>query len=208
MENNNDSLSVSSLRDRRTGLDPDSIGAESLIVSGCTPQLEFDAATNRIIPLLEVPQATFSKGKKQPDDNRRTKWSKNVNKLVMQCYFKSDPSKKNYRKRIHVIWNEIGGFELTEQKLIGQTRALRKNKWLSDLELEQLRREIRSEERKQSQQTWITEERPEATLNEDREEDTGGQRHEALIERRAEFNEEENQTMEKLVEELSKESIE
>ena len=64
MENNNDSLSVSSLRDRRTGLEPDSSGAKSLIVSGCTPQLEFDTATNRRIPLLEVPQATFSKGKK------------------------------------------------------------------------------------------------------------------------------------------------
>ena len=110
MENNNDSLSVSSLIDRRTGLDPDSSGAESLIVSGCTPQLEFDVATNRRITLLEVPQATFSKGKNHPDDNGRTKWSKNKNKLVMQCYFKSDPSIRNYRKRMHAIWNEIGGF--------------------------------------------------------------------------------------------------
>ena len=36
-------------------------------------------------------------------------------------------------------------------------------------------------------------------MNEDREEDTGEQRHEALIERSAEFNEEENQIMEKLM---------
>ena len=36
-------------------------------------------------------------------------------------------------------------------------------------------------------------------MNEDKEEDTGEQRHEALNERRAEFNEEENQIMEKLV---------
>ena len=194
MENNNDSLSVSSLRDRRTGLDPDSSGA------GCTPQLEFGAAANRRIPLLEVPQANFSKGKNQPDDNRRTKWSKKMNKLVMQCNFKSYPSKRNSRKRIHVLWNEIGGFELIEQKLFGQERATRTNKWLSGLELEQLQREIRSEERKQSQQRYISEEKPEATVNEDRGEDTGEQRHEALIERRAEFNEE--------VEELSKESIE
>ena len=110
---------------------------------------------------------------------------------------------------MHVIGNEIGGSELTEQKLVGQARAIRTNKWLSDLELEQLQREIRSEERKQSQQTCITEERPETTVNEDREEDTGEQRHEALIETRVEFNEEENQIMEKKqVEEMSKESIE
>ena len=131
-----------------------------------------------------------------------------MNKLVMQCYFKSDPSKRNYRKRMHVIWNEIGGFELTEQKLVGQARKVRTNKWLSDLELEQLQRETRSEEQKQSQQICITEERPEATVNEDREENTGEKRLETLIERRAEFNEEENQIMEKLLEELSKESIE
>ena len=76
------------------------------------------------------------------------------------------------------------------------------------MELEQLQRKIRSEQRKQSQQTRITEERPEATVNEDRKEDTREQRHEALTDRRAEFNEEENQIMEKVVDELSKESIE
>ena len=70
-----------------------------------------------------------------------------------------------------------------------------------------LQREITSKERKQSQQTPITQERPEPTVI-DREENTGEQRHEVLIERRAEFDEEENQFMEKLVGELSKESIE
>ena len=80
MENNIDSLSVSSLRDRRTRLDPDSSRAECLIVSGCTPQPEFDAATNRRIRLLEVSQATYSKGKNQSDDKRRNKWHKNMNK--------------------------------------------------------------------------------------------------------------------------------
>ena len=91
----------------------------------------------------------------------------------MQFYFKGDSSKRNYMKRMHVIWNEIGGFELTEQKLVGQARAVRTNKWFSDLELEQLQRKIRSEERNRSQQTCITGERPEATLNEDRKDDTG-----------------------------------
>ena len=73
------------MRDRQSGLDPDLNGNECLIVSGCTPQLEFHAVTNRRIPLIEVPQATFSKEKNQRDNNRRTKWSKNMNKLVMQC---------------------------------------------------------------------------------------------------------------------------
>ena len=62
MKNNNDSLFVSSLRNRRTELDPDSRGAESVIVSGCTPQLEFDAATNRRIYLLEVSRSKVYNG--------------------------------------------------------------------------------------------------------------------------------------------------
>ena len=50
MDTNNDSNFLDgfagSLRDRRTGLDPDPSGADSAYVSGCTPQLEFDAATS------------------------------------------------------------------------------------------------------------------------------------------------------------------
>ena len=46
-----------SLRDQQTGLDPDASGADSAHVSGCTPQLEFDAATsittNGRIPISE-----------------------------------------------------------------------------------------------------------------------------------------------------------
>ena len=76
MDSNNDSNFIGgfagSLRDRQTGLDPDPSGADSLHVSGCTPQLEFDAATNIAIdgriPLSEGLQAASGKGKFQPDN--------------------------------------------------------------------------------------------------------------------------------------------
>ena len=62
-----------SLRDRRTGLDPDPSGADSLHVSGCTPQLVIDAATsiatNGRIPISEGLQASSGKGKFQLDNN-------------------------------------------------------------------------------------------------------------------------------------------
>ena len=45
MEKINDSQSVSSLRDRQTGLDPDLSRAGSSTVNGRTSQLEFDSAT-------------------------------------------------------------------------------------------------------------------------------------------------------------------
>ena len=42
----------------------------------------------------------------------RIKWTKELNKLVMKCYIKSDPSERGFRKRLFSIWNEIGVFEL------------------------------------------------------------------------------------------------
>ena len=53
-------------------MDPDPSGADSLHVSGCTPQLEFDAATSIVtngrIPISEDLQASSGKGKSQPNN--------------------------------------------------------------------------------------------------------------------------------------------
>ena len=42
-------------------------------------------------------------------------------------------------------WKEHGVFEITEQRLCDQARAIRKNGWLSDLELENTQRMIEAE---------------------------------------------------------------
>ena len=74
--NNSDFIGgfAGSLRDRRTGLDPDPSGADNIHVSGCTPQLEFEAAasitTNGRIPISEGLQAASGKGKFQPDNRK------------------------------------------------------------------------------------------------------------------------------------------
>ena len=70
MDTNNDSNFIGgfadSLRDWQTGLDPDPSGAYSIHVSGCTHQLELDAATsvttNGRIPISEGLQAASGKG--------------------------------------------------------------------------------------------------------------------------------------------------
>ena len=60
---------AASLWDQRTRLDPDPSGAHSLHVSGCTPQLESDAAssiaTTARIPISEGVQAASGKEKFQ-----------------------------------------------------------------------------------------------------------------------------------------------
>ena len=81
----------------------------------------------------------------------RTKCSKNVNKIVMECFFRSKPFDdddkpiRGYRQRMMQEWKEHGVFEITEQRLCDQARAIKKNGWLSDLELENIRRMIDTE---------------------------------------------------------------
>ena len=87
-----------SLRDWQTGLDPDPSGADSLHVSGCTPQLEFDTATgiatNGRIPISEGLQVVSGKGKFQPDnrngcekynDSDDNEWFLSFDKKGMTC---------------------------------------------------------------------------------------------------------------------------
>ena len=81
----------------------------------------------------------------------RTMWSRNLNNIVMECFFRSKPidddgkSIRGYRQQMMQEWKEHGAFEITEQRLCDHARAIRKNGWFSDLELEKIRRMIEAE---------------------------------------------------------------
>ena len=55
---------------------------------------------------------------------------------------------RGYRKRMIGIWEEIGVFEISEQRLADQARAIRRNGWLSEVELEEIKRELRHDVRR------------------------------------------------------------
>ena len=69
----------------------------------------------------------------------------------MECFYRSRPFDeegkpiRGYRQRIFREWKEKGMFESTEQRVCDQARAIRKNGWLSELELEMIRRKIDDE---------------------------------------------------------------
>ena len=48
---------------------------------------------------------------------QRMKWEKEVNKIVIECWIRSEPTKRKFRKRMKEIWDEIGIFAVTEQRL-------------------------------------------------------------------------------------------
>ena len=81
----------------------------------------------------------------------RTKWNKEVNKVVMECFYRSKPFDeegkpvRGYRQRMLREWRDRGLFESTEQRVCDQARAIRKNGWLSQLELETIKRQVEDE---------------------------------------------------------------
>ena len=52
----------------------------------------------------------------------RRRWTKEENKLVMRCYYQSNPTRKGYRKQMIAIWREIGTFE--NRDLLIQRKSL------------------------------------------------------------------------------------
>ena len=69
----------------------------------------------------------------------------------MQCFYRSNPFHeegkpiRGYRKRRFKEWREKGMFESTEQRVCDQERAIRKNGWLSEFELEAIKRQVEDE---------------------------------------------------------------
>ena len=71
----------------------------------------------------------------------------------MESYFLSRPLDeedkpvRGYRKRMHNIWKERCGTNITEQRLCDQARMIRKNKWIKKLELERISRKVLQKEK-------------------------------------------------------------
>ena len=84
----------------------------------------------------------------------RMKWTKEVNVAVMECFYLSKPFTeegkpiRGYRQRMHRIWKERELFSVSEQRLCDQARMIRKNEWLTAIELEEIRRRVIQEEEK------------------------------------------------------------
>ena len=106
------------------------------------------------------------------------KWNKEVNKAVMECFYRSKPFDeegkpvKRYRQRMFREWR--GLLESTEQRICDQARSIRKDRWLLQLELETIKRQVEDEFQGEFGEDVATE--VETVENEDTEE------NEAIIE--------------------------
>ena len=93
----------------------------------------------------------------------RMKWNKEVNKVVMERLYRSKPFDeegkpvRGYRQRMFREWRDRGLFESTEQYVCDQARAIKKNGWLSKLELETIKGPLEDEFQGESGEDAATE---------------------------------------------------
>ena len=58
----------------------------------------------------------------------------------MECYLLSEPKIGGYRKQMLSLWLQKGMFWVSEQSLVDQANTIRRNSWLTKLEIEELKR--------------------------------------------------------------------
>ena len=57
----------------------------------------------------------------------------------MRCFYQSNPTRKVYRKQMTAFRRELGIFE---RRLVDQARVVRTSEWLTEMELEGIKRKI------------------------------------------------------------------
>ena len=62
--------------------------------------------------------------------------------IVMECYLLSEPNIRPYRKRMLSLWLQKGMFWVSQQRLVDQANTIRRNSWMTELEIEKLERKV------------------------------------------------------------------
>ena len=73
---------------------------------------------------------------------KKRKWTSQENKIVMECCLSSEPKIRGYRKRMLSLWLQKDMFWVSEQRLVDQANTIRRNSWMTELEIEELERKV------------------------------------------------------------------
>ena len=80
---------------------------------------------------------------------KRLGWTKEDNRLLFECYIRSEPERRGYRKRMLELWIARNTNEelnkVTEQRLADQVRQIKIKKWLENVEQEEITLKISNE---------------------------------------------------------------
>ena len=87
-------------------------------------------------------QGNIGRHHANPVIGMRTKWTSQENKIVMKCYLLSEPKIRGYRKCMLSLWLQKGMFWVSEQRLVDQANTIRRNSWMTELEIKELERKV------------------------------------------------------------------
>ena len=82
-------------------------------------------------------QGNIGRHHANPVISKRRKWTSQENKIVM-----TEPKIRGYRKHILSLWQQKGMFWVSEQRLVDQANTIRRNSWITELEIEELERKV------------------------------------------------------------------
>ena len=91
-------------------------------------------------------QGNIGRHHANPVISKRRKWTSQENKIVMECYLLSEPKIRGYRKRMLSLWLQKGMFSVSEQRLVDQANTIRRNRWMTELEIKELERKVTGSE--------------------------------------------------------------
>ena len=60
----------------------------------------------------------------------------------MECYLLSEPEIRGNRKHTLSLWLQKAMFWVSEQRLVDQANTIRRNSWMTELEIEELERKV------------------------------------------------------------------
>ena len=60
----------------------------------------------------------------------------------MECYLLTNPKIRGYRKHMLSLWQRKSMFWVSEQRLVDQANTIRRNSWMTELEIEELERKV------------------------------------------------------------------
>ena len=87
-------------------------------------------------------QGNIGRHHANPVISNKRKWTSQENKIVMECYLLSELKIRGYRKRMLSLWLQKSMFWVSEQRLVDQANTIRRNSWMTDLEIEELERKV------------------------------------------------------------------
>ena len=68
--------------------------------------------------------------------------------MLWKCYFESDKNVRGYMERMHRLWIERGGREMSKQRLKAQVQNIERKNLLSDVEKGEIVESGRAEEKR------------------------------------------------------------